>query len=407
MADDDLLKLKIDKSTGEIKKVTRRRKFILWGGMSACLLTGAVILYIGGWLGPATSVEVSTVSQVYPSQSLSLLNASGYVVAQRKAAVASKVTGKIVALMVEEGTRIRKGQVIARLENDDVIATKVQAEANLNVSAANLNQAKAELEEATLSYSRNKNLISKSYISQSEFDSSEARYRRAIAAVQAAEAAVKAGQATVRGADVALEYTYIRAPFDAVVLTKNADIGDIVTPLGAAANAKAAVVTIADMNSLQVETDVSETNISLVKVGQPCEINLDALPDMRFRGEVHAIVPTVDRSKATVMVKVKITDKDPRMLPDMSAKVSFLSRSLRPDEQKPRVAVNKLALLSRSNRHAVLVIEGNRVREKNVTTGEPLGDMIEIRDGVNPGEKVVMNPPSSLKDGARIKIAEK
>jgi multidrug efflux pump subunit AcrA (membrane-fusion protein) len=107
------------------------------------------------------------------------------------------------------------------------------------------------------------------------------------------------------------------------------------------------------------------------------------------------------------MVKVKITDKDPRMLPDMSAKVSFLSRSLRPDEQKPRVAVNKLALLSRSNRHAVLVIEGNRVREKNVTTGEPLGDMIEIRDGVNPGEKVVMNPPSSLKDGARIKIAEK
>ncbi|MBM4271554.1 MAG: efflux RND transporter periplasmic adaptor subunit [Deltaproteobacteria bacterium] len=407
MADDDLLKLKIDKSTGEIKKVTRRRKFILWGGMSAFLLTGAVILYIGGWLGPAISVEVSTVSQVYPSQSFSLLNASGYIVAQRKAAVASKVTGRLVALMVEEGNRIRKGQIIARLENDDVVASKAQSEANLKVSAANLNQAKAELEEATLSHNRNKNLISKSYISQSEFDSSEARYRRTVAAVQAAEAALKASQAAVRGADVALEYTYIRAPFDAVVLTKNADIGDIVTPLGAAANAKAAVVTIADMNSLQVEIDVSETNISLVKVGQPCEINLDALPDTRFRGEVHAIVPTVDRSKATVMVKVKITDKDPRMLPDMSAKVSFLSRSLRPDEQKPRVAVNKLALLSRSNRHAVFVIEGNQVREKNVTTGENLGDMIEIRDGVNPGEKVVMKPPSSLKDGARIKIAEK
>lgn len=406
MADDDLLKLKIDKASYGVKKISRRRRFIVWGTVAFLCITG-VLLYLEGWLGPAVSVEVATVSQIYPSQSFSLLNASGYIVAQRKAAVASKVTGRLVALMVEEGSQIRKGQIIAQLENDDVIAAKAQAEANLKASVANLNQAKADLEEATLSYTRHRSLLGKNYISQSEFDASEARYRRALASVQSAEAIVKANQASVRSADVALEYTYIRAPFDAVVLTKNADIGDIVTPLGAAANAKAAVVTIADMDSLQVEVDVSETNISLVRIGQPCEIQLDALPDSRLNGEVHAIVPTVDRSKATVMVKVKIIDKDPRMLPDMSAKVSFLSRSLRADEKNPRIAVNKNALVHRSNRQAVFVVEGNRVQERTVTTGELLGDMIEVRDGLKPGEQVVIRPPSSLKDGMRIKIEEK
>lgn len=406
MANDDLLKLKIDKSPGAVKKGVPRKKIIMWGAAAFILIAG-VILYFVGWLRPAVSVEASTVSRVYPSQSFSLLNASGYVVAQRKAAVASKVTGRLVALMVEEGSQIRKGQVVARLENDDVAALKAQAEANLKSSRANLNQVKAEWEDATLSYNRNKTLVAKGYISQAESDTSVARYRRATAAVRAAEAVVKASSAAVRGTDVAIEYTYIRAPFDAVVLTKSADIGDIVTPLGAAANAKAAVVTIADMTSLQVEIDVSETNISIVRVGQPCEIQMDALPDMRFRGEVHAIVPTVDRSKATVMVKVKILDKDPRMLPDMSAKVSFLSRAVKPDEQKSRVSVNKLALLTRSNRQAVFVIEGDRVRERTVTTGEPLGDMVEIREGVKTGEKVVIKPHPSLKDGMRIKIAEK
>jgi RND family efflux transporter MFP subunit len=406
MANDDLLKLKIDKPTGAVKKGASRKKIMLWGAAAFILIAGA-ILYSTGWLRPAVSVEVSTVSRVYPSQSFSLLNASGYVVAQRKAAIASKVTGRLVALMVEEGSRIQKGQVVARLENDDVAALKAQAEANLKSSMANLDQVKAEWEEATLSYNRNKTLVARGYISQAEYDASEARYRRVAAAVQAAEAAVNANSAAVRGADVSLEYTYIRAPFDAVVLTKSADIGDIVTPLGAAANAKAAVVTIADMNSLQVEIDVSETNISLVRTGQPCEIQMDALPDMRFRGEVHAIVPTVDRSKATVMVKVKILDKDPRMLPDMSAKVSFLSRSVKPDEQKSRVSVNKLSLLTRSNRQAVFVIEGDRVSERTVTAGETLGDMVEIREGVKTGEKVVIKPHPSLRDGMRIRIAEK
>ena len=146
---------------------------------------------------------------------------------------------------------------------------------------------------------------------------------------------MKASNAALEGANVAIEYTLIRAPFDAIVLTKNADIGDIVTPIGAAANAKAAVVTIADMNSLEVEADVSESNLSQIRVGQPCEIQLDALPQARFRGAVHMIVPTADRSKATVMVKVRFVDKDPRILPEMSAKVAFLSRPVKQKTRNP------------------------------------------------------------------------
>ena len=218
---------------------------------------------------------------------------------------------------------------------------------------------------------------------------------------------MKAGVASLQAAKVAVEYTLIRAPFDAVVLTKNADIGDIVTPLGAAANAKAAVVTIADLGSLQVEADVSETNLGLVKVGQPCEILLDALPDSRFRGVVHTIVPTADRTKATIMVKVRFLDKDPRILPEMRAKVAFLSRSLKSQENKPRLAVNRSAIVSHGSNDTVFVIQGDRVVETPVKTGEELGEMIEILDGVKAGERVVTKPTGRLKHGSRIRIAEK
>jgi RND family efflux transporter MFP subunit len=352
-------------------------------------------------------VDIVTISQIYPSQTLSQLNASGYVVAQRKAAVASKVTSRLVELMVEEGSRVKEGQIIARLENEDAIAARDQAEANLNLARANLEGAKAELEEATLDFNRNKELYAREIVAKAQYDTSEARYLRAQASVAAAEAAVKASSAAVQAAKVNLEYTLIRAPFDAVVLTKDADIGDIVTPLGAAANAKAAVVTIADLNSLQVEADVSETNLGLVKVSQPCEIQLDALPDSRFRGIVHTIVPTADRSKATIMVKVRFLDKDPRILPEMRAKVSFLSRPIKPAEQKPRTAVNHSALISHGSDATVFVVEGNRVIEKRVTVGEELGDMIEILEGVKAGERVVVKPPNRLRSGSRIKTAEK
>ena len=405
MENEDLSKLKIDKSrvvTGTQKK----RKLIYW-----VLLIVAVLvlgfLYVEGVFTPAIQVQVATVSQIYPSQAFTVLNASGYVVAQRKSALASKVTGRLIWLGVEEGSFVKRNEVVARLENQDVSASKDQAAANVNVARFTLEQAQAELRDATVSLNLNKELLSRGVVARQTYDDVLARYEKAVAGVAAAEAALKAATAGLEGATALLEYTLIRASFDAVVLTKDADIGDIVTPLGAAANAKAAVVTIADMSSLEVEADVSESNLNRVRLGQPCEIQLDALPEQRFRGEIHMIVPTADRGKATVMVKVRFIDKDRRILPEMSAKVAFLSRPVTGEEKKPRIALNQSAVVNRKDLKAVFLVRGNRVAETPVSLGGPIGDMVEVLQGVKVGDQVVLNPSDRLKNGSKIKTEEK
>ncbi|OPX97516.1 MAG: Macrolide export protein MacA [Syntrophorhabdus sp. PtaB.Bin006] len=400
----DLSGLKIDKSRIPAGPARRRRLFYLIAGITLAVLV--FVLYATGVFTPSIKVDIATASLSYPSQSFTLLNASGYVVAQRKAAVAAKVTGRLVALYVEEGSRVKKDEVIARLEADDVSAARDQAQANLEVARQNLEQAKAELTDAKAAFEREKILLPQEFTTRAAFDTAEARYRKAQAAFAAAEANIKAGTAALRGATVGLEYTVLRAPFDAVVLTKNADIGDIVTPIGAAANAKAAVVTIADMASLQVEADVSESNLKQIKAGQPCEIQLDAVPDTRFKGAIHMIVPTADRTKATVMVKVRFLTIDNRILPEMSAKVAFLSREVRADEQEPRLTVSRKALKTRDSKTFVFVVRGDRVFEAPLSAGTQLGDMVEVRDGIQAGDKVVTNPPDSLRNGSRIKSVQ-
>jgi len=404
LSEKDLLNLKIDKSKITPRSQNKKKVYYLTVAGAGILLL--IILAFTGVFSPAAKVDTATVSLVYPSQTFTLLNASGYVVPQRKAAVAAKITGRIIALYVEEGDRVKKDQIIARLEADDVAAQRDQAVANLEVSRQNLEQARAELADANASFEREKSLFAKEFTTKSAFDAAEARSKKAIAAVFAAEAAVRASNAALRAAHVALDYALIRAPFDAIVLTKNADIGDIVTPIGAAANAKAAVVTIADLSSLQVEADVSESNLKAIKVGQPTEIQLDAIPDVRFKGAIHMIVPTADRTKATVMVKVKFLNIDPRVLPEMSAKVAFLSRDVSSDEQKPRLAVSLKALKQRNGTATVYRVNGNRVDEVKVTTGPQLGDTIEISDGLKAGEKIVINPPGNLRNGSRIKLVQ-
>ncbi|MFH1021183.1 MAG: efflux RND transporter periplasmic adaptor subunit, partial [Pseudomonadota bacterium] len=353
------------------------------------------------------TIEIVSVQQTYPSQGFTLLNASGYVVAQRKAAVASKATGRLVWLGVEEGNTVRKGEVLARIENADVLAGQSQAAANLNSIRTTLEQMQAELHDAELSYKRFKALLSEGIVSTADYDTAQARYRKAKAAVAGAEANIRAASAALDAAKVAVEFTFIRAPFDAVVLTKNADVGDIVTPLGAAADAKAAVVTIADMGSLQAEVDVSESNLEQVKVGQPCEIQLDAFPDLRFRGAVHMVVPTADRSKATVLVKVKFVDFDKRILPEMSAKVAFLTRPVAAGEQKPGTTVNPEAVVERNGRKVVFLVKDNRVVETPVELGAKIGDAVEVKSGVKAGDSVVLHPSEKLRDGSRISIPEK
>jgi RND family efflux transporter MFP subunit len=317
------------------------------------------------------------------------------------------VTGRLIWLGVEEGAHVKKDQLIARLESEDVTAAKSQAVANAEAARFNLDQAKAELEEATLNFNRHRELIKRGVIAQATYDTARARHEKTIAAVEGAEANVRASRASLEAATVSVEYTSIRAPFDAIVLTKNADIGDIVTPIGAAANAKAAVVTIADMDSLQVEADVSESNLGRIKAGQPCEILLDAFPESRFRGAVYMIVPTADRSKATVMVKIRFIDKDRRILPEMSAKVAFLSRPVAAEDQKPRTAMSQAALVAQKDKKIVFVVKETKAVETPVTPGVPIGDMIEVLDGVKAGDQIVLNPPHRLKSGFRIKVAEK
>jgi len=402
MPDPELEKLRIEKAA--LRPKARRRRRLVGGALVLASAAAIAVLYHRGLLTPAVDVQTVVVQNVYPSQTFTLLNASGYVVADRKSAVASKVTGRLVFLGVEEGSRVKEGQIIARLEDKDAAAARERAAQNVTVAQFNLEQAQAELTNATLDFERKKQLVEKGTIARSAFDAAEARYRSARASVQALTAAQRAAQSALKEASVLLDYTRIRAPFDAVVLTKNADIGDIVTPLAATADAKAAVVTIADMNSLLAEVDVSESNISLVKVGQPCEIRLDAFADTRFPAKVHMILPTADRSKASITVKVAFVERDPRVLPEMSAKVAFLARETSRDEQALFRAVPAAAVILRNGTSRVFLIRGDQVREVAVETGRRFADLLELREGPPVGARIATAPLEKLTDGTRVSI---
>jgi len=364
------------------------------------------ILYWKGFLDPVREVEVTTVSLIYHSQAYKLLYAIGYVLAQRKAAVASKGTGRLEKLFVEEGNRVKKGQILARLENADLQAAINQAQANVNTAKANLGRIEAEIKDARLKFDRIQRLIQSKAIAQSDYDTAEAGLQQLEAGKSAALSQIRAAEAGLKAGQVALDYTLIRAPFDGVILTKNADVGEVVAPFGSSINAKAAVVTMADLDSLIVEADVSEINLGKVTKGQPCEIQLDSLPGLRFPGQVHMIVPTADRSKATVLTKVKFLEKDERVLPEMSAKVAFLSRPTDKTE-KPRVVVPPSALVSQKGKTWVYLVEKDTVHEIQVQKGPMLSDFIEVPQGLKPGERIVLKPGRGLRNGAKIKIAEK
>ena len=401
----DLDKLRIQRPGTEPPAAgpSRTRMIIIILGL---VLLGLAGLYLWGPLQAAQEVTTTVVARLYPAQAYTVLNASGYVVAQRKAAVSSKSTGRLAFLGVEEGSRVKKGQVLASLENEDLIASRNQASAQVKQAEADLGTARAEAVDAGLQYRRYKTLVTQDLIAKQDFDTADARDKKALAGVAAAQARIKVAQAGLANTQAALEYTYIRAPFDGVVTTKYAEVGEVVAPFGAAVNARAAVVTMADLNSLMVEVDVAESNLDKVHLGQPCEISLDAIPDRRFAGEVHMIVPTADRTKATVLTKVKFLEKDDRILPEMSAKVAFLSQPLDPGARQARLIIPKGALVTREGRSYSFLVIGNRVKLVPVTQGLTMNDLVEVKSGLKEGDRVVLNPPASLKDGSRVKVKE-
>lgn len=402
----DLSKLKIDRnatsSGGNPQKRHRR-----WGRIAiAILIVLGITLAVATRLRGPISVETVTVATAYPSQNYTLLNATGYVVAQRKAALSSKATGRLEWLGVLEGSRVKKDELVARLENRDVAAALGQASANVQVARANLEQGQAELRDAEQAYRRSQELLQQKFISMATRDTALARYNKAQAAIAGLRAAIAAAEASRQAAQVALDQTMIRAPFDGVVLTKNANVGDNITPFSSATDSKGAVVTIADMDTLEVEADVSESNLSKISVGQAAEIQLDAFPDLRLAGVVSRMVPTVDRSKATLLVKVRFIERDARILPDMSAKVAFLSHPVPPQDEKPVTAVPGGAVVQRDGRKVVFAVKDDKARQTSVSTGRKIGELLEV-GGIKAGDKVVLNPDDNLKDGSAVAPAKK
>lgn len=364
-------------------------------GTTLFLVVLLVVLFYG-WKNlteAAIEVKLSTATLQSPSQSNAVLTASGYIVAQRKAAVASKGTGRLVYLGVVEGDKVVKDQIIARIEDSDIKAQLDQAKANLNLCQADLHQAETD-------YKRQVELLRTKSASQMEVDVSEATYRKVLASIEVAKA-------QVLQSEVALENTLVRAPFNATVLAKNADVGEVVAPLGAGANSKAAVVTLADMSSLEGEIDVSESNIEKILPNQNCEIRLDAYPDHAYPGFVAKIVPTADRSKATVMVKVGFKNYDQRVLPEMSAKVVFLNETSSNnkesiEETKELLVIPSSSIVKRNGVQVVYVIRDDKAVEIPVTKGKDLGEFAEIKSGLINGDKVINPVDDKIKDGVKV-----
>jgi RND family efflux transporter MFP subunit len=395
----------------------RRRAGVWWLALAAAVLAAAA----AALLLRRPEVQLSSVMSAYPSAQYARLTASGYVVAQRRAAVSSKGTGRLVELRVREGSAVKAGELVARLDASDVEAAMVaaqagqrQAEAALLQAEAALRQAEVEQGNADAEQQRALGLQGQGFVSAQAADAA----RRRADAARAGAAAAQAGIAAARGgiaaaaAQVGVQAvnranTEIRAPFDGVVLVKNANVGDMITPFSSAAGAQGAVVTIADMGTLEVEADVSESNVGKVGIAMPVEIALDALPELRFRGSVVRIVPTVDRAKATVMTKVRFEQIDPRVLPEMSAKVVFLARQPSAAESRPVLAVNPKTVVERDGRKWVYRLVGDTVEAVPVTPGRLLGDALEIGGGaLQPGERLVLSP-GDLRSGARVSLAGK
>lgn len=391
-------------------KINRNQPEPASGNGKWFVLAGSAVLVIllvwyftsnGSAAGP---VETGVAILSTPAQENSVMVASGYIVAQRKAAVASKGTGRLETLLVIEGDKVVQGQLIGRIESQDVEAVLDQAKANLNMALAGLTSAQTELEESKLNLDRSRSLFDRNLISKSEFENAEFRNRRAVSGLASATAGIDVAKAAIRSAEVGVENTNIRAPFTGVVLTKNANVGEVISPFGAAAGSRGNVVIMADMTSLEVEAEVSESNIQKITEGMPCEIMLDAYPETRYQGYVNKVVPTADRAKATVLTKVRFRKTDGKVLPEMRAKVDFLNASAKTDsvQESPKLTIPVASVVTRNDQKVVFVLSDGKVTEKPVSLGSSAGSRIEVISGVLAGDRVVLRPAESLKSGDQV-----
>jgi len=320
------------------------------------------------------------------------ISANGYVVARTKASVSSKILGRLAWIGVTEGSQVRLNQIIARLESADYEAALLAANATVAQLDAQHVQAQRDLKRA-------QSLRQQNLVSDADLESAETKVEVSLAQANAARAQAKLAEAT-------LENTRVRAPFSGTVLRKDAEVGEIVAPSSAGGGlTRTAIVTMADLSTLEVEVDVNEAYIAQVVNGQPARITLDAYPDTSFAGRVRQVVPTADRQKATVLVKVSILDRDPRILPEMGAKVVFEAHDAQIAAAPRRVFVPEAAIVQSGGRAFVWIMQDGAVRQQAVDVGPARGDRIEVRQGLLGGDSTRLSPPAGLKDGSKVKLA--
>jgi RND family efflux transporter MFP subunit len=348
----------------------------------------------------ATEVETVTVAvsrDVEPSAGTPILTASGYVVARRKAVVSAKIQGRLSELRVEEGSVVREGDTLARLESIDYEAAVARARAAVQRAEADLAEYQRQLRLA-------EELAREKVLARDDREAAASR-------VRIAEAQLAQAQADLAFAEAQLQNTVIRAPFSGVVVKKMAEVGESVAPIPPGVNistSSGAIVALADLQTLEVEADVAEANVAKVAGGQPAEVTVEAIPDRRYKAVLRQVIPTADRTKATVMVKVTILDKDKDLKPEMSAKVTFLEpekeRAAGSDGAAPVVLVPRTAVVNRDGKPTVFLVRDGTAQARAVVLGTERQGQVIVKDGLAGGETLVAKPADELRDGALVRI---
>jgi RND family efflux transporter MFP subunit len=405
----DLLKeLRIDRSARQAPPPRRG----LWIGLAIAAVV-VLLLALGGWwlFGRAKPVEVRTAPVVAFSsggaEASSVLDATGYVVARRMATVSSKITGKVRDIRIEEGQHVAAGEIMATLDPVDADAQRDLAAAQLAAARSQAGGVQAQLREAEANAGRLGTLAKQQLVSKAQYDEAVAQRDSLRAQLATARHNASVAGDQLRIAENGVDNTVVRAPFEGVVIAKAAQPGEIVSPLSAGGGfTRTGIGTIVDMDSLEVEVDVGEAYIGRVKPGMPVVATLNAYPDWKIPAEVIAIIPTADRGKATVKVRVALKQKDPRIVPDMGVAVSFLEEARPGAQQAPLrgVRVPAAAIATRDGKDAAFVVvdDGKRVALREVEVGRSLGDDRQVTSGLSAGDTVVLDPPARLQDGGRI-----
>jgi RND family efflux transporter MFP subunit len=405
-----LNQLRIDR--GAERERGNRGRFWLIAGCASLALVGAAAWI---WMRPTgIPVHVAPAAQMLAeggggAPSESILDASGYVVARREAAVASKITGKMIELDIEEGDRVKAGQIIARLDDSNIRASLNAARAQVEFAKAGLAETQVNLTNAQRDYDRQKSLLQGRYVSQSAVDNSQTAVDALRAQLATQRSNIEVAERNMDLAERNLEDTIVRAPFSGVVIAKSAQVGEIVSPLSAGGGfTRTGIGTIVDMDSLEVEVDVNEAYINRVQPGQAVNSVLNAYPDWKMPSHVIAIIPTADRAKATVKVRIGLDLKDARIVPDMGVRVSFLEDKKAPVEDQPPargVLVPAKALRKDAGVDVIFVLKEQRAQRRTVTLGGAVGDSRQVLSGLHAGEAVILDAPAELKDQAPVRVA--